>query len=1405
MRRFFLTMMLLSLITPFVAQSQSLNPVADVKANEVENSVNVVWSWDKIIPEEVVVDFETGDFSQADFFNDPTSPWAVTNDAYEGTYAIKSTCENVHNGVSAIEITVDVPYDATMSFYHKVDCEYYFDNARFFIDGIERDLITGNVDWTYREFKVSKGVHTYRWTYRKDSGDYGSSTDAYFVDNIVLYKKVESFAGGWVYYDDGHFVQDVGSQSMNIDWAICFPNTEEYAGYNLTKVATYANDLPATVKANIYFGGVDAPQTLVHSQEFKLEGTESMVELQLNAPIPIDGTESLWISFHNECTENNYVYPATGCNDTGNENGDWVSWDKGASWERLSKSKVYLTWMIRGYLENSRGEVSVLSKNETRTQNGYNLYRKYNDNVTVLAENITDTTYTDNTWSGLDYGVYNYGVAAVYDEGLSEIVWSNGVDKDMFTTFELNVETSTDLSVAGAKVNFKNTDNPKYNYSVVLDETGKYQWNKFRRGNYDYTVSLREYETLTGNFIVANEETLTLTLNENLAPVENLTVSPTGWATWESSSFTNGGDAFFYDFDNGLFDGWRTIDADEDGFTWRLTTDIMGPGYGYNGSKYCILSQSYCVDSIGGLTPDNYLITTDKYLVQEGSELSYYVCAQDETCPVEHYSVLISTVDNPTESDFTVLWEETMTRGAVTRGQGAWYKRVFDLSDYAGEEIYIAFRHFNTYGQFYLNLDNIALSNGGESVKSTRALQSFTVSLNGEVVAENITDKYYQFEDLTEGETYTASVVANYISGESAAETYTWTCASTDNYAGLTDLVGRVVAGKALLEWTIEGDEPIATAEDNFSFDFEDGTLNGWVNIDADGDGLVWYNSAEKLGAGYGYEGGNCILSHSYFSGQFNYVVYPDNYLVTEKKYAITETSKLSFVVCAQDPSFYAEHYGVAISMVGNTSPEDFIMVWEETIQSEDTDLETPQTPWETKTVDLSKYAGENVYIAFRHFNCSDQYMVDIDNVTLSTDAKTTRGENELVGFMVYCEDELLTKEPITGRSFYAEFPGYEEYEYCVRAIYSDNGMSAPRCVTVDAPMQCDAPKNLYAETTFNEDGQSGVALTWPFHYSDWLYYCNGNPSSGFSYQDTPFYLGVLFPSEILTDYAGTSLSKINVYDAQEGDGTVLIYYGSTSRPMFIQHQQNFKYSGSKNWMEVELTNPIPVTGKDHIWVLVYQKVVAGLCEDAGNQSNGRWISMNGSEWFDIKALNSAYKYVWALQAFVTSDAETRAIDANRESVLDHYNVYRGQDLENMSVIEETTEGKFFDIVPESGVYYYQVTATYTEGDDVCESAPANSFREPDNDYVKVEVLSIAEDGIDGMVIYPNPTKGNLTIKAEAMTRITIMNALGQVVYDNNVATDNEIINMNQYETGVYLVRIATETGVAVKRVSVVR
>ncbi|MCR5038310.1 MAG: T9SS type A sorting domain-containing protein [Bacteroidales bacterium] len=55
------------------------------------------------------------------------------------------------------------------------------------------------------------------------------------------------------------------------------------------------------------------------------------------------------------------------------------------------------------------------------------------------------------------------------------------------------------------------------------------------------------------------------------------------------------------------------------------------------------------------------------------------------------------------------------------------------------------------------------------------------------------------------------------------------------------------------------------------------------------------------------------------------------------------------------------------------------------------------------------------------------------------------------------------------------------------------------------------------------------------------------------------------------------------------------------------------------------------------------------------------------------------------------------------------------------------------------------------------------------------------------------------------MQHITVVSVLGQVVYDADVDTDEVILNMAQYSAGMYTVRVMTENGVHVERVSVVR
>lgn len=71
--------------------------------------------------------------------------------------------------------------------------------------------------------------------------------------------------------------------------------------------------------------------------------------------------------------------------------------------------------------------------------------------------------------------------------------------------------------------------------------------------------------------------------------------------------------------------------------------------------------------------------------------------------------------------------------------------------------------------------------------------------------------------------------------------------------------------------------------------------------------------------------------------------------------------------------------------------------------------------------------------------------------------------------------------------------------------------------------------------------------------------------------------------------------------------------------------------------------------------------------------------------------------------------------------------------------------------------------------------------------------------------IYPNPTKGIVCIEAEDLKHITISNALGQIIYNSKASGNAFEYDFSKHGAGLYLIRIGTASGIAVKKVSVVR
>ena len=167
--------------------------------------------------------------------------------------------------------------------------------------------------------------------------------------------------------------------------------------------------------------------------------------------------------------------------------------------------------------------------------------------------------------------------------------------------------------------------------------------------------------------------------------------------------------------------------------------------------------------------------------------------------------------------------------------------------------------------------------------------------------------------------------------------------------------------------------------------------MNGWTEIDADGDGYTWDLSTQ---AGHDGEAG-LVASASYDNSVG--ALTPDNYLVSPK---MKLDGKISFYASAQDAAWCAEHFAVMVSTASGTSAADFEKVQEWTMtaapslapsanfNAPDGAFRSPrraQGAWYLYEVDLSGYAGAEGYVAIRHFDCTDFYRLNVDDITLET------------------------------------------------------------------------------------------------------------------------------------------------------------------------------------------------------------------------------------------------------------------------------------------------------------------------------------------------------------------------------------------------------------------------------------
>ena len=423
-----------------------------------------------------------------------------------------------------------------------------------------------------------------------------------------------------------------------------------------------------------------------------------------------------------------------------------------------------------------------------------------------------------------------------------------------------------------------------------------------------------------------------------------------------------------------------------------------------------------------------------------------------------------------------------------------------------------------------------------------------------------------------------------------------------------------IASHTATVTWLPAGGVPYTGAFKDFESDFEAQQIQGWTTIDADGDGKNWQIKPTSY---TGYVGHNdsegFVVSASYESGALT----PDNYLVSPLISINEDCNTVSFWASAYSDYYAAEHFGLAVSTTSNTDASTFTTLNEWTLTAKGAygvaktarkevrgEKANRQGAWYQYTVDLSAYMGQEVYVAIRHFGCSDQFKLLVDDIAIGQPADIELDtpfnlRYRIVGETTWnyingIEDLSIDLDGLAAESTYE----VEVQSDC--SSYNEGG-SAWTATTFTTDIACPAPTDLAvvpatstANVTWNGDAEEYVLCYRPVDMSDMATIILTAPDiwqDGSGYQmlldaDATAYGTIIPETGALT--AGGDVPA-SIYDEFEYKIPVNADGALTTQNMVVNNSIEIQVpAGVYDWC---ITNPTP---GDRMWIAASNGNVGG-------------------------------------------------------------------------------------------------------------------------------------------------------------------------------------------------------------------
>ena len=524
----------------------------------------------------------------------------------------------------------------------------------------------------------------------------------------------------------------------------------------------------------------------------------------------------------------------------------------------------------------------------------------------------------------------------------------------------------------------------------------------------------------------------------------------------------------------------------------------------------------------------------------------------------------------------------------------------------------------------------------------------------------------------------------------------------------------------------------VTNAQVYFMEDFSSGTLGQFTAIDADGDTATWDAFDYVTGNGEGFVAFSASFDNS--TGALT----PDNWLISDSIDLSTAsgTIDLKWKVIAQDQMWASENYSVYVSTMNDTA--SFL-----SSSTSFTEVLTTSTGYMDRVIDVSSYAGSTIFVAFRHHDCTDQYRMNLDDITVKQLPSEDISAVSIDGPSSSCAmsgQEVIsaTVENLGGNDVYA-----------FNLSYSVNGGAAVTETIADT---------LLVGGTLSHDFTTTVDMSTPGLYEIVVFTTMAGDAD--STNDTV--------STYVLNTAPYDLSTDSFHCGFEPSDSFLL-------ATFTVEDANM--DGSSWGIYTDSTGATPTSGIG----------MAGYSWNSANAANDWLITScfdlvaNQEYWFSIHAASRSSSFPENVEAYYG----TANNSAGLTNMLVGYNSLPDSMIQLDTVFTVAT----------SGLYYFGIKAT----------SPADMYNLYVDDLIikeYVEPVDTSSNVLDlvnaAIEIYPNPAKNNvnITLGNVKVNALSVLSVTGQRLMTLDNLTQSVNISIDHLVPGFYMIQINTEAGV---------